>query len=185
MVLRAASVLALVSSALAVAPAASAESLDACAQRVIRDWYAGGRVDKLYPLRCYRAAIRSLPEDVLQYTDAGHDIERALEQARAGRTTAGPARRPADQAQPATSDEAQPTEPAASAPAAGEPAPRRRTPRAAKSPPPREPDRVRVASGPPETAQSPGVPYPVIALGALACVLLGSGLATALARRGR
>ena len=49
---------------------------------MIRDWYSGGRVDKVYPLPCYRAAIRALPDDVLQYSDASAAIERALENAR-------------------------------------------------------------------------------------------------------
>ena len=61
-------------------------SLDACAQRVIRDWYSGGRVDDVYPLACYRAAIRALPDDVLQYSNADQDIAaRSPSRARAGR----------------------------------------------------------------------------------------------------
>ena len=48
---------------LVLAPASGvAGSLDACAQRVIRDWYSGGRIDDVYPLACYRAAIRALPD---------------------------------------------------------------------------------------------------------------------------
>ena len=50
------------SSFLAVAPTVTAGSLDECAHRVIRDWYSGGRVDGVYPLPCYRAAIRALPD---------------------------------------------------------------------------------------------------------------------------
>ena len=69
------------SSFLAVAPTVTAGSLDECAERVIRDWYSGGRVDGVYPLPCYRAAIRALPDDVLQYSDADRDIARALEYA--------------------------------------------------------------------------------------------------------
>ena len=83
-------------SVLGTASPASASALDECAQRVIRDWYSGGRVDKVYPLPCYRAAIRALPDDVLQYSDASAAIERALENARhrgapeASRTTGDP-----------------------------------------------------------------------------------------------
>ena len=75
---RALACLAVVAASLTAALPAEASSTDACAQRVIRDWYDGGRVDGVYPLRCYRAAIRALPEDVLQYSDARIEIERAL-----------------------------------------------------------------------------------------------------------
>ena len=71
-----------------LAPSAGAGSLDACAQRVIRDWYSGGRVDAVYPLGCYRAAIRALPNDVLEYSDADKDIARALAFARQARDDA-------------------------------------------------------------------------------------------------
>ncbi len=74
---------------LTFAGSAGAGALDACAQRVIRDWYSGGRVDNVYPLRCYSAAIRALPSDVLQYSDADQDIRRALAFARRGRSDPG------------------------------------------------------------------------------------------------
>ena len=73
------------------APLASAGSLETCAQRVIRDWYSGGRVDGVYPLPCYRAAIKALPADVLAYSEADADIERALAFARRGRDGEGDA----------------------------------------------------------------------------------------------
>ena len=75
---------------LALAPSPGvAGSLDACAQRVIRDWYTGGRIDGAYPLACYRAAIRALPDDVLQYSNADQDIRRALAFARRGKNDPG------------------------------------------------------------------------------------------------
>ena len=43
-----------------------------------RDWYGDGRVDKIFPLHCYQEAIRSLPVDVLDYSNAKEDILRAL-----------------------------------------------------------------------------------------------------------
>ena len=75
MVWRAITTTAAATSALVAPLPAEASALDDCGQRVIRDWYSGGRVDKLYPLPCYRAAIRALPDDVLQYTDADAAIE--------------------------------------------------------------------------------------------------------------
>ena len=178
-------VLASLACALTAAPFASAGSLEACAQRVIRDWYSGGRVNDVYPLPCYRAAIRALPNDVLEYSEADRDIARALAFARRGR------------AEPATTEPttssggkgpaaAEPTPQAAPRPEAGtaKPAPTR----TAKEPPPaivrpvEEPQRL--ASGPDPAEVSAAVPYPVIVLAALAGTLLVTGaVGWALARR--
>jgi len=46
-----------------------------------------------------------------------------------------------------------------------------------------EDDPARLASGPTHARAEPGIPYPLIALGALSLVLLASGLAAGLARR--
>jgi len=68
-----------VAATIAVAPSAGVASpLADCAQRVIRDWAADGSVDDVVPFGCYRAALRALPEDVLQYSDAGQTIEDAM-----------------------------------------------------------------------------------------------------------
>jgi hypothetical protein len=154
------------------ASTASATPLDDCAQRVIRDWYAGGRVDDVYPLPCYRAAIRALPADVLQYSDADRDIASALAYARQGRRDS--ARAAAREAPQAERD--------ASRVASAQPKPRRS---ASTDPPPvlRAPDGpVRLASGP-EPAARGSVPYPIIALAGLAGVLLLCATAGWLARR--
>jgi hypothetical protein len=173
MVLRAIVAMVAALSLLATASPAEATSLEDCGQRVIRDWYSGGRVDKQYPLPCYRAAIRSLPDDVLQYTDAGSAIERALERARHGRTGATPNATAAEERPPATT----------SSPAAT-PARKAKTnsagPRAKRADTP-----ARLASGPAHHAGASGIPYPLIALGALSAVLLVSGVAAGLARRHR
>jgi hypothetical protein len=169
MVLRAVVAMVAATSLLAVASPAGAGALEDCGQRVIRDWYSGGRVDRVYPLPCYRAAIRALPDDVLQYTDAGAAIERALETARQGAVT--PANRTTDETQAAPSSTpapaAKPTRPAARAPSA----------------PPHDP--ARLASGAAHETSEPGIPYPLIALAALSLVLLASGLAAGLAHRRR
>lgn len=49
-----------------------------CASRVISDWADDGQVAGRYQLRCYRAAIRSLPEDLRAYSTAPDDIDRAM-----------------------------------------------------------------------------------------------------------
>ena len=40
--------------------------------------YADGRIDKTYPVNCYRDAVRHLNEDQLTYGSAAQDINRAL-----------------------------------------------------------------------------------------------------------
>ena len=173
MLLRAVVVMAAaVASVLGTASPASANSLDDCAQRVIRDWYSGGRVDKVYPLPCYRAAIRALPDDVLQYSDATAAIERALENAR---------HRGAPEAS-RTSDEPDVT--------ATSPAPPAEATSPRSSPPPIPDSRrahrsTRLAAGPGAKTAAPGIPYPLIAFGALSAVLLVCGVATGLAHRRR
>ncbi len=172
-----------------VAPA-DAGPLDACAQRVIRDWYSGGRVDGVYPLACYRAAIRALPEDVLQYSNADRDIARALAYALQGRRDPGNASPPSSTTRPAARE----------ANAAVLPASERRTtpptpeapgvvPQASK-PRPRASrrtfdDPVRLASAPEVDTAGAGLPYPVLALATLAALLLVSAAAAALRARRR
>jgi MFS family permease len=56
------------------APAAAAQP---CWQRLFVDW-ADGRIDKTYPVHCYREAIKHLQEDTLIYGSASQDINRAL-----------------------------------------------------------------------------------------------------------
>lgn len=155
-------------------PTADAGPLDACAQRVIRDWYSGGRVDKLYPLGCYRAAIRALPTDVLEYSDADKEIARALAFAR--KTRADDANAPTA---PAQEEQFAPATPAS--PTAAEEEPRPATPQAPPAEPPRAaPERspnvtARAAAGPEPTSTSAALPYPVILLAALAGTLLAMG----------
>jgi cobalamin biosynthesis Mg chelatase CobN len=155
-----------------------AASLDDCAQRVIRDWYSGGRVDNVYPLACYRAAIRALPNDVLAYSNADQDIRRALAFARRGR--ADPGNGP-EAAKAAPTRTAAPTTKAAASTSEAD------TARSAErsSPTPKE---RRVAA--PPTAASEGtttaraaVPYPIIALAGLSALLLATGAIGWLANR--
>ena len=167
------------------APLASAGSLETCAQRVIRDWYSGGRVDGVYPLPCYRAAIKALPADVLAYSEADADIERALAFARRGRDSDGAATAAdepvatgaaaTENATDEAADQAGPSTPEAATPPA--------TKDAGPSAEPREAP-ARFASAPQTADVSSAVPYPVIVLAALAGTLLVTGAAGwAVARR--
>ena len=76
--------------ALAGAPAASAAKSLSCAEKIVDDWYGDGRVDQIFPIPCYKAAIRSLPVDVLDYSRAEEDILRALQYAKQGKPDPGP-----------------------------------------------------------------------------------------------
>jgi hypothetical protein len=76
--------------ALAVAvPAGSAAK--PCWQVLVDDW-ADGAISNLYPISCYRQALRSMPEDVRLYSNASDDINRALAGRAAKRTIAGGAK---------------------------------------------------------------------------------------------
>ena len=69
-------VLASVAAMLAVSDPASAQTN--CDTKLLRDW-SDGRIDGVYPVRCYRLALANMPEDVRIYSTAQSDIERALQ----------------------------------------------------------------------------------------------------------
>ena len=50
-----------------------------CSQALIHDWYIDGRVDKSYPVHCYRAALRDIPEAQIVYGTLRDDLTRALQ----------------------------------------------------------------------------------------------------------
>jgi len=54
---------------------------------VLRDWTDNGRIDGLYPSKCYMDAIASLPEDVRTYSSAVDDISRAMQSSQQARST--------------------------------------------------------------------------------------------------
>jgi hypothetical protein len=57
--------------------AAPAAAKGPCWRALFIDW-ADGRIDKTYPVHCYREAISHLQEDTLTYGDAAEQINRAL-----------------------------------------------------------------------------------------------------------
>jgi hypothetical protein len=187
---RALACLAVVAASLTAALAAEASSTDPCAQRVIRDWYDGGRVDGVYPLRCYRAAIRALPEDVLQYSDARIEIERAL--AFAARGDRDRVRSRVDPPAPPAAAKQRPVVPRS------ELATRSTAPKVAKRP---TSPQVETADSPvPRAFDDPvqlaarddlrvtdarGVPYPVVVLATLAALLVATAAAARVMTRRR
>ena len=68
--------LAALASILVVSEPASAQT--SCGTRLLRDW-SDGRIDRVYPVRCYRLALANMPEDVRIYSTAESDIKRALQ----------------------------------------------------------------------------------------------------------
>jgi hypothetical protein len=150
-------IVALLLAALAGAAPAAAAKKPNCGEQVVADWYDNGRVDYLYPLHCYREAIKSLPPDVKDYSSAKEEIERALQDA---------ANRP-----PVT----KPTR------ISGTPG----TGPTATEPTGTEGDETSAAGGGngPDTAGPSSVPIPLIVLGGLSVLLLAAGSAGYLARR--
>lgn len=74
------SLLVLVAVAGALLFAGQAAAKEPCWQTLIDDWY-DGRIDSVYPVPCYRAALVHMPEDIAQYSTLGNDINRALQAA--------------------------------------------------------------------------------------------------------
>jgi len=50
----------------------------ACSSALIHDWYVDGRIDKTYPVHCYREALKDVPEDQVVYGTLRDDLNRAL-----------------------------------------------------------------------------------------------------------
>jgi hypothetical protein len=80
--------LVLAAAAGAVLIASPAAAKDPCWKTLIDDWY-DGRIDNVYPVPCYRAALEHMPEDVAQYSSLGDDINRALQAAVAAQGSNG------------------------------------------------------------------------------------------------
>jgi hypothetical protein len=148
-----------VTTALATAPVASAKA-KTCAEQIVADWYGDGRVDKVFPRHCYQEAIRSLPVDVLDYSNAKEDILRALAFARKGKPDPGPAG--------AGSTDTTGTDPSGTGPDGGGPG---------------DTGGETSASGDVDTSGPASLPIPLLILGGLALLLLAAGGAGYLSRR--
>ena len=62
-----------------VAASSSASAAPACADAILADWLDNSRIDRVYGLACYEAAIDSIPDDLKDYTDAADVIARAFQ----------------------------------------------------------------------------------------------------------
>ena len=70
--------LALILVVAALAIPGQAQAARPCWKDLVDDYWADFRVDKVYPVNCYRDAMNSLPRDVDEYSDAQDDLRRAL-----------------------------------------------------------------------------------------------------------
>jgi hypothetical protein len=159
---------------LAIAPAASAKA-KTCGEKVVDDWYGDGRVDEVFPTHCYLDAIRSLPVDVKDYSNAEEDIRRALAYAQQQKSDPGPTGGPAPTDTGAGPVAEPPTTTAPDEPGGGVVVPTVTT---------EDPGSDTVAAPPGVDTSGPSaVPVPLLILGGLALLLLAAGGAGYLSRR--
>ena len=169
-----AALLALVAAALlATAPAASAKA-KTCGEKVVDDWYGDGRVDQVFPAHCYLDAIRSLPVDVKDYSNAEEDIRRALAYARQHEADPGPTGGPAPTGTGSSTVAEPPTTTGPDDPV-GDPD----VPTVTAD----EPGSDTLATPGVDTSGPSSVPIPLLVLGGLALLLLAAGGAGYLSRR--
>jgi hypothetical protein len=71
-------VLAFAAGVLLLALPGTAAAKTPCWKQVLNDW-SNSRTIGVYPLHCYRDAIKNLPEDLRDYSSAADDIQAALQ----------------------------------------------------------------------------------------------------------
>jgi len=152
-------------------PAASAAP-KTCGEKVVDDWYGDGRVDQIFPAHCYLDAIRSLPVDVKDYSNAEEDIRRALAYARLHKTDPGPTGGPAP-TQTSTGAEPPTTHGGDDTSGPGSSVPVDTT----------DPGSDTSAAPGVDTSGPSSVPIPLLILGCLALLLLAAGGVGYLSRR--
>jgi hypothetical protein len=83
-------ILVLVAAAAAATFGVSTAQASVCSNALIHDWYVDGRIDKTYPVHCYREALKDIPEDQIVYGTLRDDLSRALALVFASHHDAGP-----------------------------------------------------------------------------------------------
>jgi LPXTG-motif cell wall-anchored protein len=63
----------------AFATSSTAGAAPPCSKAILDDWLDNSRIDRIYDLPCYEAAIDAIPSDLLDYTDAADVIARAFQ----------------------------------------------------------------------------------------------------------
>src|SRR5512132_3799689 len=72
-------ILVFVAAAAAATFGVSTAHASACSNALIHDWYVDGRIDRTYPIHCYREALRDIPEDQIVYGTLRDALNRALQ----------------------------------------------------------------------------------------------------------
>jgi hypothetical protein len=80
--------LATIAAAAAAVAAPAGSAAKPCWQVLVDDW-ADGAISNLYPINCYRQALKNMPEDVRLYSNASDEINRALAGRAVTRSIAG------------------------------------------------------------------------------------------------
>jgi hypothetical protein len=96
-------VLAFAAGVLLLALPGTAAAKTPCWKQVLNDW-SNARTIGVYPLHCYRDAIRNLPEDLRDYSSAADDIQAALQAQIAKRTNRLPQSLGGDSGNPSVKD---------------------------------------------------------------------------------
>ena len=63
----------------AFAATSNAGAATMCSKAILDDWLDNDRIDRIYELSCYEAAIDAIPEDIRIYTNAEEVISRAFQ----------------------------------------------------------------------------------------------------------
>ena len=63
----------------AFAASGTAGAATPCSKAILDDWLDNDRIDRIYELSCYEAAIDAIPEDIRIYTNAEEVIARAFQ----------------------------------------------------------------------------------------------------------
>jgi hypothetical protein len=136
-----------------------------CWNTLIKDWY-DGRIDKTYPIHCYKDALKHLPQDVRAYSDAYDVISRALAAATRGKKNPSPNALvpPPDDGQSTQTTTTTPIGPGHGGDEGG----------GSAAPP---------LGHLPGDRGADGVPVPLLILGGLALLLVAAGAAGLIARR--
>jgi hypothetical protein len=68
----------------ALATSSPATAAKPCWREVLDDWTDNTKLNRTYPIACYDAALKNLPEDIVSYTDAYDQISNARQDALQG-----------------------------------------------------------------------------------------------------
>ena len=154
-----------------VAHPAPAVAASPCWKVLLNDWY-DGRIDRSYPVHCYKDALHHLPADVQTYSSAHDDIQRALLSAEAKIRRAGGTVSSNSEVPPPTETSGNGADKGNTGTTTTTAAPGKTTPGGLSG-----------AAQDLNPSSASSVPLPLIILGALALLLVAAGAAGLIAKR--